>query len=293
MSDSPILRVAITGSNGQLGTEFIRIAGNHPRFQFTFLSREIFPLDDPKKMKAWLDENLVDFFIHCAAYTAVDKAESEKEIAFQINGAAPGVIAALLSKNKTKLIHISTDYVFDGTSTTPLTEQAGTNPVNTYGASKLEGERLVLQNNPLSQVIRTSWVYSSHGNNFVKTMIRLMKERESINVVKDQTGSPTYAADLANAIMQILESGHFNPGIYHYSNEGETSWYEFALEIKKLTGSPCQVVPIPSSEFPTPAKRPVYSLMDKSKIRKDYGLFIPAWQASLAICIDLLKKQGV
>lgn len=293
MLDSSIIRVAVTGSNGQLGTEFIRVAGNHPRFRFTFLSREIFPLEDPKKMKAWLDQNPVDIFIHCAAYTAVDKAESEMEIAFRINGEAPGVIAALLSKNKTKLIYISTDYVFDGTSVTPLTEHASTNPVNTYGASKLEGERLVFQNNPLSQVIRTSWVYSSHGNNFVKTMIRLMKERESINVVRDQTGSPTYAADLVNAIMQILESNHFNPGIYHYSNEGETTWFEFALEIKKLTGSACKVVPIPSSEFPTPAKRPAYSLLDKSKIRKDYNLFIPAWQASLAICIDLLKKQGV
>ena len=293
MLDSSIIRVAVTGSNGQLGTEFIRIAGNHPRFQFAFLSREIFPLDDPKKMKAWLDQNPVDIFIHCAAYTAVDKAESEMEIAFRINGEAPGVIAALLSKNKTKLIYISTDYVFDGTSATPLTEHASTNPVNIYGASKLEGERLVFQNNPLSQVIRTSWVYSSHGNNFVKTMIRLMEERESINVVRDQTGSPTYAADLANAIMQILESNHFNPGIYHYSNEGETTWFEFALEIKKLTGSACKVVPIPSSEFPTPAKRPAYSLLDKSKIRKEYNLFIPAWQASLAICIDVLKKQGV
>jgi dTDP-4-dehydrorhamnose reductase len=286
-------RVVVTGSNGQLGTEFKRIAGNYPRFQFTFLTRELFPLDDPGKMETWLERNHADIFIHCAAYTTVDKAESEMEKAFQVNGKAPGIIAALLSKSKTKLIHISTDYVFDGSSATPLTEQAKTNPVNVYGASKLEGERLVIQNNPLSQVIRTSWVYSSHGNNFVKTMIRLMKDRESINVVQDQVGSPTYAADLANAIMQMLESDHFIPGIYHYSNEGETNWFAFAQEIKKLTGSSCRILPIPSAGFPTPAKRPAYSLMDKSKIKKDYGLYIPDWQSSLAVCIDLLKTQGV
>jgi dTDP-4-dehydrorhamnose reductase len=293
MPVSSTFRVAVTGSNGQLGTEFMRIAGDHPRFRFTFLTREIFPLDDPGKMETWLEENPVDIFIHCAAYTAVDKAESEKEKAFQVNGTAPGIIARSLSKSKTKLIHISTDYVFDGTSDTPLTELAKTNPVNIYGASKLEGEMQVIQNNPLSQVIRTSWVYSSYGNNFVKTMIRLMKDRESINVVQDQIGSPTYAADLANAIMQMLEANNFIPGIYHYSNEGETSWFGFAQEIRKLTNSACRIVPIPSSGFPTPAIRPAYSLMDKSKIKRDYGLYIANWQSSLAVCIELLKKQGV
>jgi dTDP-4-dehydrorhamnose reductase len=293
MPDPSRFRVAVTGSTGQLGTELMQIAGHYPGYTFIFLSREIFPLDDLAKMESWLNQNPVDIFIHCAAYTAVDKAESEKEKAFQVNATASGLIASALSKNKTRLIYISTDYVFDGTSALPLSEDAKTNPVNIYGASKLEGEKEVLQNNPLSQVIRTSWVYSSYGNNFVKTMIRLMKGRESINVVEDQIGSPTYAADLALAIMQILESNHFSPGIYHYSNEGETNWYSFASEIKKLTGSSCHVMPIPSSGFPTPAKRPSYSLMDKSKIKKDYGLHIPDWRDSLAVCIDLLKKQGV
>ena len=293
MPVSTTFRVAVTGSSGQLGTEFIRIAGDHPRFRFTFLSRETFPLDDPGKMEIWLEKNPMDIFIHCAAYTAVDKAESEKEKAFQVNGTAPGIIAASLSKRATKLIHVSTDYVFDGTSVNPLTELAKTNPVNVYGASKLEGEMRVLQNNPLSQVIRTSWVYSSFGNNFVKTMIRLMKDRESISVVQDQIGSPTYAADLANAIMQMLETNYFIPGIYHYSNEGETSWFGFAQEIRKLTDSSCRIVPIPSSGFPTPAKRPAYSLMDKSKIKRDYDLHIANWQSSLAVCIELIKKQGV
>jgi dTDP-4-dehydrorhamnose reductase len=293
MPEPSSYRVAVTGSNGQLGHEFARIAGSHPQFQFTFLSRQEFPLDDTKKMENWMDLHPVDIFIHCAAYTAVDKAESEKEKAFQLNATAPGIISARLSKNNTKLIHISTDYVFDGTSALPLNEQAVKHPINYYGVSKLEGENRVLQNNPASQIIRTSWLYSAHGNNFVKTMIRLMKERESIQVVQDQTGSPTYAGDLAGAILKMLEADHFMPGIYHYSNEGETNWYEFAMEIKKLTGSACKVLPILSSGYPTPAKRPVYSLLDKSKIRKDYGLDIPDWKTSLAICIDLLKKQGV
>jgi dTDP-4-dehydrorhamnose reductase len=293
MAEPSTYRVAVTGSNGQLGKELARIADSHPRFQFTFLSRETFPLEEPKKIKTWLDRNPADIFIHCAAYTAVDKAESEKEKVFEVNAEAPGLIASLLSKNKTKLIYLSTDYVFDGTSSIPLTELATTNPVNLYGASKLEGERLVIQNNPFTQIIRTSWLYSAQGNNFVKTMIRLMKERESVSVVQDQKGSPTYGGDLAEAIIQMLESDHFIPGIYHYSNEGQTNWFEFAVEIKKLTGSACNVLPVPSSGYPTPAKRPAYSLMDKSKIKKDYGLNIPDWQTSLAICIDLLKKQGM
>jgi dTDP-4-dehydrorhamnose reductase len=293
MAEPSTYRVAVTGSNGQLGKELARIADSHPRFQFTFLSRETFPLEEPKKIKTWLDRNPADIFIHCAAYTAVDKAESEKEKVFQVNAEAPGLIASLLSKNKTKLIYLSTDYVFDGTSSIPLTELATTNPINLYGASKLEGERLVIQNNPFTQIIRTSWLYSAQGNNFVKTMIRLMKERESVSVVQDQKGSPTYGGDLAEAIIQMLESDHFIPGIYHYSNEGQTNWFEFAVEIKKLTGSACNVLPVPSSGYPTPAKRPAYSLMDKSKIKKDYGLNIPDWQTSLAICIDLLKKQGM
>jgi dTDP-4-dehydrorhamnose reductase len=293
MPEYPTYRITVTGSNGQLGNEFIRIAADHPRFEFTFLSREEFPLDDNRKIESWLNLHPTDIFIHCAAYTAVDKAESEKEKVFKVNTEASGLIASLLSKNKTRLIYISTDYVFDGTSSVPLKEDAMTNPINVYGASKLDGERLVLQNNPYTQVIRTSWLYSSYGNNFVKTMIHLMKTRDSIRVVNDQKGSPTYAGDLAAALMQILESDHFIPGIYHFSDEGETTWYKFAEEIKKLTDSTCQILPIPASDYPTPAKRPAYSLMDKTKIKKDYGLQIPAWQTSLAYCIEQLKKQGV
>jgi dTDP-4-dehydrorhamnose reductase len=293
MSEPSENRIAVTGSNGQLGKEIARIANAYPQFRFVFLSRKEFPLDDAEKMESWLEQHPVDFFIHGAAFTAVDKAESEKEKAFQINAEAPGLIAALLNKKKCRLIHISTDYVFDGHSSTPLSETAPTNPVNAYGASKLEGEKRVLQNNPASLIVRTSWLYSAYGNNFVKTMIRLMNERPSVRVVADQKGSPTYAADLAKAIMDIIIRDHFIPGIYHYSNEGETTWYAFAEEIKRITGSTCAVQPIPSSDFPTPAKRPAYSLMDKSKIIEDYGLQIPDWQASLALCIDEIRKQGM
>ena len=293
MPETSIYRVAVTGSNGQLGKELDRIANDHPRFRFTFLSRKEFPLEDPDKIASWLNHYPVDIFIHCAAYTAVDKAESEKEKAFQVNATAPGLIASILSKSNTRLIYISTDYVFDGTSASPLKEDAVTNPINIYGASKLEGERIVMHNNPASLVIRTSWLYSTYGNNFVKTMSRLMKNQVSVKVVSDQKGSPTYAGDLALAIMEILETDRFLPGTYHFSNEGETTWYEFALEIKKLTGNACEILPIPSSGYITPAKRPAYSLMDKSKIKKAYGLIIPDWQTSLALCIDLLKKQEV
>lgn len=293
MFENSVFQVAVSGSNGQLGKELARIANSHPRLHFIFLTRRDFPLEDSGKMKSWLDDHPIHFFINCAAYTAVDKAEAEKEKAFAINATAAGYIAGLLAEKKIPLIQISTDYVFDGNSASPLTEIGTTQPVNAYGASKLEGEKLIIQNNPRSIIIRTSWLYSAFGNNFVKTMMSLMKERTSIKVVNDQKGSPTYAGDLAAAIIKIIELDFFKPGIYHYSNEGETTWFEFAMEIKRLTGSTCEVVPVPSSGYPTPARRPAYSLLDKSKIIKEYGLHIPDWKTSLTICIDLLKKQGV
>jgi dTDP-4-dehydrorhamnose reductase len=286
-------RVAVTGGDGQLGNEIAKIAGKSSVHQFTFLSRKEFPLEDFDLITKWLNQNPVDIFIHCAAYTAVDKAEAEKEKAFKVNAEAPGFIAAAIAKTNTRLIYISTDYVFDGTSSSPLKEDALTSPLNIYGASKLKGEQLVLRNNPLTQIIRTSWLYSEFGNNFVKTMLRLMKERHSLNIVNDQKGSPTYAGDLANIIMKIVETDHFQPGIFHFSNEGETTWFGFALEIKKLTGISCNILPIPTSEFPTAAKRPAYSLLDCSKIKKEYNLIIPDWQTSLANCIELLKKGKV
>ncbi|MEO6961814.1 MAG: dTDP-4-dehydrorhamnose reductase, partial [Puia sp.] len=209
----------------------------------------------------------------------------------RINGEAPGILARLLAQQGGKLIQLSTDYVFDGQSDKALDESAPTRPVNIYGASKLKGEQAAMTNNPDTLVIRTSWLYSAFGNNFVKTMIRLMKTKESIQVVSDQLGSPTYAADLARAILEILSAEKFIPGIYHYSNTGETSWFGFAEEIKKITGSICTIVPVASSGYPTAAKRPAYSLLDKSKIKRDYALSIPEWKTSLAHCLDILLKS--
>lgn len=292
MSEKRTYRVAVTGSNGQLGKELARIADRHPDFLFTFLSRQEFPLDDQARMEEWMEQNPVDIFIHTAAYTSVDKAESEKEKAFLVNATASGLIASHLSKTGSKLIYISTDYVFDGTSTISLTEEAPANPVNWYGSTKLEGERLVLLNNKNSLVIRTSWVFSAYGNNFVKTMLRLMKAGPTVRVVNDQIGSPTYAGDLAEAILFILDSQHFTPGILHYCNEGHASWYTFAKEIKELSQNVCDVLPISSSGFPTPAKRPAFSLLNNSKIKKVYGLNIPEWKISLALCINKIN-QGV
>jgi dTDP-4-dehydrorhamnose reductase len=282
-------RIAVTGSNGQLGRELQRISNKFPKFSFYFLTREIFPLDDFEKLRDWLDQNPVDIFVHAAAYTAVDKAESEKEKALLINATASELIASFLSKNESRLIYISTDYVFDGSSAGPLTEKSVTNPINWYGSTKLEGERLVLNNNPNTLVLRTSWVFSAFGNNFVKTMIRLMKA-PTVRVVDDQVGSPTSAADLSKALMQIIESENFVPGIFHYCNEGQASWYQFATAIRDLTGSSCQVIPISTSEFPTAAKRPAFSLLDNSKVKKVYGLDIPNWKTSLEKCIQELKE---
>jgi dTDP-4-dehydrorhamnose reductase len=285
--------IAVTGMNGQLGRELAVLTPLYPKFRFHFLSRETFPLDQPEIMEAWMNEHPVDFFINCAAYTGVDQAESDKEKAFKINAEAPGIIARLMQKNAGRLIQISTDYVFDGSSATPLKEDAGTHPVNTYGLSKRKGEEAAVANNPQTLIIRTSWLYSAFGNNFVKTMVRLMSTRESIQVVQDQQGSPTFAADLARAILDILSAEKFIPGIYHYSNEGETSWFAFALEIKKLTGSSCTVHPVDSSGYPTAARRPAYSLLDKSKIKRDYHLVIPDWKTSLAIAMKEILKQQV
>jgi dTDP-4-dehydrorhamnose reductase len=215
----------------------------------------------------------------------------EKEQAMAINAKGAGTLAAICAELGTKLIHISTDYVFDGSSTNPYSEDAATGPINTYGQTKLLGEQLVLQNNADAIIIRTSWVYSYFGNNFVKTMLRLMKERD---VVSDQVGSPTYAADLANAIMHIIHSRNAKnaSGIFHYSNEGRISWYEFAQAIKELIGSSCCVNPISSSQYPTPAKRPQYSLLDKSRIRTVFDLEIPDWKKSLEICIVRLTQAN-
>ena len=282
-------KIIVTGAGGQLGQELQVLASAFPSFDFIFADRNQLPVNDPARVSAFFNEYQPDWCINCAAYTAVDKAESEKETAFGINGDAPGYLARACRSTGARLIHISTDYVFDGSSAIPLKEDDSTAPINIYGASKLEGEKQALQIHPDGTVIiRTSWVYSEFGNNFVKTMIRLMTERPAINVVNDQIGSPTYAADLAAVILHIIDAPHFVPGIYNYSNEGQISWYDFALAIHKLIDSTCTVGPIASVNYPTPARRPHYSLLDKSLIKKTYGISIPDWQTSLAICIKRL-----
>jgi dTDP-4-dehydrorhamnose reductase len=228
------------------------------------------------------------FCINAAAYTAVDKAETESDLAKLVNGEAVGVLAEVARSFGTKFIHISTDYVFNGNSSTPYKETDPVDPMNVYGKSKLDGEQRCMKQDPDAIILRTSWVYSYHGNNFVKTMLRLMKERSEINVVADQIGSPTYAADLAQAILQIIASGKWLPGIYHYANEGKISWYDFALAIREMSGSTCKVQPIPSAAYPTPARRPSYSLLNTEKIREAYGLSIPFWKESLEECMRRL-----
>jgi dTDP-4-dehydrorhamnose reductase len=286
--------IIVTGANGQLGMEIKQLSAQYSFFSFLCLSKADLPIGDNKSVRDYFESVGADYCINCAAYTAVDKAETEKDQAMLINGTAVGVLAAVCAETHTRLIHISTDYVFDGISTTPYKETDPTKPVNYYGFTKLKGEELCLNNNADSLIIRTAWVYSEFGNNFVKTMLRLMKERESIGVVNDQVGGPTYAANLATAILNIIEQveskkSNWQPGIYHYSNEGIISWYDFALAIKNITGSKCQVNAINTAAYPTPAKRPAYSVFDKQKIKSTYHISIPNWRESLAICLQRLQ----
>jgi len=274
-------KILVTGANGQLGSELAVLAVNYPQYEWIFADRIMISLHNLNLLKIQLNDIKPAIIFNCGAYTAVDKAETEKELAFTVNHLAVELIAKYSFENKAKLIHISTDYVFDGSSSRALNEEAKTNPINIYGESKRAGELACLKENPDSIIIRTSWVYSKFGNNFVKTMQRLMQEKESINVVNDQVGSPTYAADLAKAMIEILNSPEWIPGIYNYSNEGEISWYEFALAIKELGRYSCEVGGIPSASYPTPAKRPEFSLLNKEKIKMIYNLGIPYYKESL------------
>ncbi len=284
--------ILVTGAGGQLGMEFWKIIDNHPLYKFVFTKKEELPIDNFSIVKKFFEQQQFDYCINCAAYTAVDKAEAEKEKAFLINADAVGNLATICKAHQTQLIHISTDYVFDGTSSVPYKEEDKISPVNVYGASKLRGEELALNNDPSALIIRTSWVYSFFGKNFVKTMLRLMSEKESINVVSDQYGCPTYAADLAKAILHIIENrrGKTNiSGIFNYCNAGIISWYEFATAIKDAIKTNCTVRPIPTSEYPTPAPRPHYSALDTAKIRNTFNVTIPNWKDSLHECLTLLN----
>lgn len=274
-------KILVTGARGQLGSELLVLSLSYSQYEWIFADRTKATLDNLELLESQLEGIKPNIIFNCGAYTAVDKAESEKDLAFMINNLAVEVIAKYAKENDVKLIHVSTDYVFDGKSSVALNEEAKTNPINIYGESKLAGEIACLKENPESIIIRTSWVYSKFGNNFVKTMQRLMQERDEINVVNDQIGSPTYAADLAQAMIDIVDSSKWIPGIYNYSNEGEISWYEFALTIKEFGGYNCKVIGNPSSEYPTAAKRPSFSLLNKTKIKTVYNLNVLNYKESL------------
>lgn len=284
--------VVITGTNGQLGWELKQLSVSlEDKFHFIFTDRFVLDLSNTNTIAPFFDQVVPNYFINCAAYTAVDKAETEQELALTINGKSVGVIAECCEKHNCKLITISTDYVFDGKGSSPYTVTTPTDPVNYYGYSKLVGEELAQKNNSSSVIIRTSWVYSTHGNNFVKTMLRLMKERNEVKVVSDQVGSPTYAADLANALIHIInedQKGNKHSGIYHYSNTGVMSWYDFAIAICNLADLPTIITPIATTEYPTPAKRPAYSVMDLSKTENDFGISLLKWNDSLRACFHQL-----
>lgn len=283
-------KILVTGANGQLGKELRDIAQRYPAFEFLFLSREDMPIHHFELVRRFFSQFKPDFCINCAAYTAVDRAEAEKDLAHLINAEAVGVLSSVAAAAGCRFIHISTDYVYPGNATIPYMETDEVKPSSVYGKTKLEGEQAALQNDSMALIIRTSWVYSVYGNNFVKTMMRLMKEKTSINVVDDQIGSPTYAADLAECIMKIISYPDWNPGIYNFSNQGTVSWFEFAEEIKRILGSDCVVNPIPTSEYPTPAKRPSFSVMNKDKICSTFNIQLKPWKESLQQCMLLLKQ---
>ena len=280
--------VLVTGANGQLGKELQRLETKWSAYKFLFLSREDLPIHHFELVRNFFKGCNPSVLINCAAYTAVDKAEQEPDLAYQINAEAVGVLAAVCAANRCRFIHVSTDYVFDGNAKLPYKEDDPTAPQSVYGQTKLEGERQALLANPNTVIIRTSWVYSSFGKNFVKTIIRLLQDKPLISVVQDQLGSPTYAADLADVILQIASSNNCISGVYNYSNSGVISWFQFANEIGKLAGISTPINGIATAEYPTPAKRPAWSVLDTSKIVTTYGVTIRDWKESLGQCMHEL-----
>ncbi len=285
--------ILVTGSHGQLGSEIKSLADEYSGYHFVLAGKDLFPVQNHLIGREMFEKYHPSFCINTAAYTAVDKAESDQEAAELINGTAVGHLAALCKQFGTQFIHISTDYVFNGASREPLHEACPVDPVNFYGASKLLGEQLAFQQNRNTVIIRTSWLYSSFGKNFVRSMIRLMKDKKSIGVVADQIGSPTYAADLAQAIMKVITNHNWVPGIFHFCNSGALSWFDFAVEIKNLTGAACKVDAITTKQYPTAARRPVYSVLNTDKISKIYGVEIKNWKGSLGACIKVIKTSEV
>ncbi len=284
--------ILVTGSNGQLGSEIKELSSSYA-YNFFFTDRDTLDISNEQDIKNFVASNNINTIINCAAYTAVDKAEEDEVNANKINHLAVKYIAQIAKDKNIKLIHISTDYVFDGKNYKPYSEDDTTNPNGIYGKTKLDGEKAMISINPLNSIIiRTSWVYSSFGANFVKTMLKLGKEKEQLGVIFDQVGTPTYARDLAKAILDILPSvKNENVSIYNYSNEGVLSWYDFAKEIMRMAKLECKVNPIETKEYPTPATRPHYSLLNKSKIKEEFGIIVPYYKDSLDECLRVMGER--
>ena len=283
------MNILVTGGRGQLGCSIQKISTEYPQHTFFYTDLPESDIADREGMLGLVEQNSIDLIVNCAAYTAVDKAESEPDAAWRVNALGPGVLGEIAAEKGIKLIHISTDYVFDGTGDRPITEDRPVHPLGVYGSTKAQGEQAIRESGCDAAIIRTAWLYSEFGNNFVKTMLRLGSERDKLGVVDDQIGTPTYAPDLARAILVLAEKGISGCEIYHFSNEGEVTWYDFARMIFVLTNNPIPVAPLETKDFPTPAQRPAYSVLSKEKIRVA-GVEAPYWVDSLKICLKALDK---
>ncbi|MDR3266844.1 MAG: dTDP-4-dehydrorhamnose reductase [Tannerella sp.] len=281
--------VLIIGANGQLGNALRNICGNDEKYFYHFTDIQELDICNKSQLENFVHGNKIRLIVNCAAYTAVDKAEDDRQLCYKINRDAVRNIGEVAALNQAKVIHISTDYVFDGKGMRPYREEDDTSPASVYGHSKLAGENALLSTCTESIIIRTAWLYSETGNNFVKTMLRLGKERDAIGVVNDQKGTPTYAGDLASTVKTILESDSFVSGIYHYTNEGICTWYDFTKKIFELSGFQCSVKPLRTEDYPTKAARPAYSVLDKTKIKQTYKIYIPEWEVSLKKMINRLE----
>lgn len=287
--------VLITGANGQLGKELQQLAASYSNLKFLFTDVDTLDICNKDSLNLFFKEYRVQYIVNCAAYTAVDQAEDEMELCYAINRDAVLNLAENAGKHDIKFIHISTDYVFNGKAYRPYTENIPVSPDSVYGKSKAEGEKVLLENCPRAIILRTSWLYSSFGKNFVKTMMKLGREKKSLNVVYDQIGTPTYAADLAWVILEIIrqstkKSDYFQPGIYHYSNEGICSWYDFAIAIHRMANIECNVQPVVSEAYPAKAPRPFYSVLSKQKFKDTFQLPIAHWESSLEKCIRIVTN---
>lgn len=282
------MKILITGANGQLGTELREILERDFPGQTLYTDVQELDLTNAKAVESFVANNEITHIVNCAAYTAVDRAEEEKMLCAAVNTDAVKNLAMAADANGAKIIHISTDYVFDGTNHRPYRESDKVNPISQYGTTKRKGETLLLALAPQAIIIRTAWLYSAHGKNFVKTMLRLAETQPEIKVVCDQIGTPTFARDLARAVVKVLQSHQWVPGIYHFTDEGAASWYDFAKAIFRIAGKEVKVTPIPTEDYPTAASRPSYSILDRTRIKATYGIEIPHWEEALADCLRQL-----